>query len=125
MNERIRQIREMNNLSRQAFGERIGVSGDTINNIERGRSKIQGTIIKLICNEFNINRVWLETGEGEMKAPDSDSIAKAVADFLKEEGEESNSALAEFIENYLKLDEDNKKVIRTLIKALATKKDPE
>lgn len=66
MNERIRHIREAMNLSRASFGQRIGVSGDVINNLERGRVEIKESMIKLICTVFNVREEWLRTGEGEM-----------------------------------------------------------
>ena len=49
MNERIRLLREDKALSRAAFGEKLGVSGDVINNLERGRVEPKDHIIKLIC----------------------------------------------------------------------------
>ena len=87
MNTRIEEIRKYNKLSRAAFGERIGVSGDVINNLERGRVELKDHIFKLICMEFNVNEEWLRTGEGEMFIPVSrdDEIAKFTADLLKEE----------------------------------------
>ena len=67
MNERIRLIRENLGLSRSAFGDRIGVSGDVINNLERGRIEIKDERIKLICTTFGIKEEWLREGTGEMK----------------------------------------------------------
>ena len=64
MNERIRHLRESMGLSRAAFGKKLGVSGDVINNLERGRVEIKEPMIKLICKEFNVNEAWLRTGEG-------------------------------------------------------------
>lgn len=66
MNERIRYIRETLNLSRASFGQRLGVSGDVINNLERGRVEIKEPMVKLICTVFNVREEWLRTGEGEM-----------------------------------------------------------
>lgn len=66
MHTRIMELRKNEGLSRVAFGERIGVSGDVINNLERGRVEIKDHIIKLICREFNVNEEWLRTGIGEM-----------------------------------------------------------
>lgn len=62
MNERIRQLRESMSLSRAAFGERLGVSGDVINNLERGRAEAKESMIKLICKEFDVNYMWLKDG---------------------------------------------------------------
>lgn len=66
MNERLRLLRETIGISRAAFGQRIGVSGDVINNLERGRVEIKEHIIKLICSEFLVNESWLRTGSEPM-----------------------------------------------------------
>ncbi len=73
MNERLRLLREVIGISRAVFGQRIGVSGDVINNLERGRVEIKEHILKLICSEFSANENWLRTGDGEMflKTPSS------------------------------------------------------
>lgn len=64
MNERIRLIRDELNLSRAAFGEKLGVSGDVINNLERGRVEAKEPMIKLICSVYSVDEKWLRTGEG-------------------------------------------------------------
>ncbi len=67
MNKRIRAIRDEQKLSQEKFGKIIGVSRDTIANIEAGRIEIKDIYITSICREFNINEEWLRTGEGEMR----------------------------------------------------------
>ncbi len=75
MHDRIRLIREDQKLSRAAFGERLGVSGDVINNLERGRVEPKEHIVKLLCLEFNVDEKWLKTGIGSMYLSiDNDSI---------------------------------------------------
>lgn len=66
MNERIKLIREKSGLSQTAFGQRLGLSRDVVNNLERGRVEIKDHIIKLICAEYGVQEKWLRTGEGEM-----------------------------------------------------------
>ena len=66
VHNRIRLLREDKGLSRVAFGKKIGVSGDVINNLERGRAKIKDHIVKLICSEYSVNEEWLRTGSGSM-----------------------------------------------------------
>ena len=70
MNERLRVLREDMKLSRAAFGDKLGVSGDVINNLERGRVEIKDHIVKLICAEYSVNEEWLRTGTGDMYASD-------------------------------------------------------
>lgn len=66
MNERLRELREALKMSRAAFGEKLGVSGDVINNLERGRVDLRDPMFSLIIKTFNVNESWLRTGEGEM-----------------------------------------------------------
>lgn len=65
MNKRIKIIRESLDMSRAAFGEKLGISGDVVNNLERGRVEIKDDRIKLICSIFDVDEEWLRTGNGE------------------------------------------------------------
>ena len=70
--ERIRFLRKDTlKMSQTAFGERLGVNRDVINNIENNRlSKPDQklSLYKLICSEFNISEEWLLNGTGDMYA---------------------------------------------------------
>lgn len=77
---RIRQIREHLKLSRSAFGKQLGVSGDVINNLERGRVEPKESIVKLICQTYNIDSNWLKTGEGEMFEPAPHDLVDEIAE---------------------------------------------
>lgn len=74
MNERLYQLRKETGLSRAAFGAKIGVSGDVINNLERGRVDIKDSTIKLICAVFSVDETWFRTGKGEMLIGTSDAL---------------------------------------------------
>lgn len=50
----------------RAFAEKVGVTSGSISLLESGRNNASERTIRAICSEFNVNRVWLETGEGEM-----------------------------------------------------------
>lgn len=68
--ERIRELRKNHlKMSMEAFGNTLGVSRDTINNIEHNRlarpdQKL--SLYKLICSEFNVSEDWLLNGTGPM-----------------------------------------------------------
>lgn len=66
MDTRIKELRKSLKLSQTDFGKHLGVSRDVINNIENKRVAPTEPIIKLLVSEFNVNRTWLETGEGNM-----------------------------------------------------------
>lgn len=105
MNKRIEEIRKYHGLSRASFGERIGVSGDVINNLERGRVDVKDHIFKLICTEFNVNEDWLRTGEGEMlKGLDMENELMAWAGRIL--GDDKESFKKKFVKMLMTLDED-------------------
>lgn len=66
MNARIKEIRNRNGYSQEKFGKIIGVSRDTIANIEMGRIEIKDIYVTSICREFSVNEDWLRSGSGEM-----------------------------------------------------------
>lgn len=70
--ERIRELRKKHlKMSMEVFGKRLGVSRDTINNIELNRlarPEQKMSLYKLICSEFNISEEWLLNGTGDMYA---------------------------------------------------------
>ena len=80
MDKRIKKIRRELDLTQQEFGDRIGVKRNTIATYEGGRSTPIDSVISLICREFNVNEIWLRTGQGEMfkAAPNKvlDSLAE-------------------------------------------------
>ena len=83
-NERVREIRKVKGLTMRQFGEKIGVVGSTISDIENGRRNLNRQNLLAICREFRVNEDWLRTGEGEMFVePDEDEeIARFVGDIL-------------------------------------------
>ena len=64
MNERIKELRNKLNLTQEEFGKKIGSARNTIANYETGTRNPSNAIITSICREFNVNEVWLRTGEG-------------------------------------------------------------
>ena len=104
MNTRIRRIRDDKGLTRKEFGEKLGVTGDMINNIERGRAEVKEYIIKLVCKEFDVNENWLRTGEGEMYTNKmTEDQTAALLDQFGLKGIEAKIARA-----YLELDHDTR-----------------
>ena len=119
INERIREIREYLKLSRNDFGERLGMSGDSINNLERGRVVIKDFIIKLISQEFNVDENWLRTGEGSMFTLELDEDTVLVEQLLNEYDNPLFSEIKSLVFNIMKvynqLDPKSKQVIDDFI----------
>lgn len=64
--ERIKEVRKSLNLTLEKFGDRLGVGKTAISNIEKGNRNLTEHMRKSICREFNVDPIWLSTGEGEM-----------------------------------------------------------
>lgn len=64
MKDRIRLIRKNMNMTQTEFGEAIGVSLAALSKYEIGKVIPDKSIRLLICEKFNVNESWLETGEG-------------------------------------------------------------
>lgn len=107
MNERIRLLRENAGLSRAAFGQKIGVSGDVINNLERGRVEVKEPMIKLICSEFSASENWLRTGVGDMFV----DTPSSTMDQLRKEFNLDDFSY-HLVYQYLKLDSDQRQAVR-------------
>lgn len=80
MNARMRLARETLNLSQAKFGEAAGVGLGVIKNIDYNKTEPNSLYFDLLCKAHGINKIWLETGDGEMfKTP---SIDEEIAEFV-------------------------------------------
>ncbi len=66
MNERIKKLRKVLDLTQQEFGEKLGIKRNTIATYESGRNEPIDAVVSLMCKEFNVNEEWLRNGTGEM-----------------------------------------------------------
>lgn len=114
MNERIKEIRTGLNLTRAEFGKRLGVSGDVINNLERGRVEAKAPILKLICKEFGVSYDWLVYGTGEMSDSDELEAQEIVDSVMTSDNEFAKKVLVAFA----KMSEDKWRLIRKIIEEI-------
>ena len=95
------------------------MSGDSINNLERGRVVIKDFIIKLISQEFNVDENWLRTGEGSMFTLELDEDTVLVEQLLNEYDNPLFSEIKSLVFNIMKiynqLDPKSKQVIDDFI----------
>lgn len=64
--ERIKIVRKSVGLTQQAFAEKLGLKQNTVATYEMGKTSPSERTLADICRVFNVDPVWLETGEGEM-----------------------------------------------------------
>lgn len=65
MNDRIKELRKMLNLTQAEFASKIGLSRNFIAQMETGTRFPSDRTIADICREFNVNESWLRNGIGE------------------------------------------------------------
>ena len=118
MNDRIKTLRKVLNLTQQEFADQIGMKRNTVANYETHRNEPSNAVITLICKTFNVDEIWLRTGEGEMfrKISRDEEISAFMGDVLRQEPTDIRKRL---IEALSKLSCDDWKVIEKLAVELA------
>ena len=114
---RVRQIRKQKSMTLEQFGEKVGVTKQTISRIENGINSLTEQMILSICREFGVNENWLRNDEGKMfvEVPAEDEYFKAVTQISK-----SNDKLAmQAIIEYWKLDDVSKEALKNYIYKIA------
>lgn len=93
LSERIKIVRKNLKMTQSAFGEVIGISRDTVANIENGRIDIKDVFIKSICREFNVDYGWLTTGVGKMFVDSDEDFLARVDAILVDENEDRRNMI--------------------------------
>lgn len=123
ISERIRNLRKSLKLSQEEFGARLGVTKASISRIESGINNVTEQMLLSICREFNVNKVWLVEGHGEMFENDDMEFARAVDRVMFGESDFARRVFKLF--GKLSLEEWNKleEIARALVED--EKKDPQ
>ena len=117
MNERIKQIRKLSNLTQQEFADKIKVKRNTVATYEMGRSIPSDSAIALICREFNVNENWLRNGEGPIYTERDGSFTEMLSDI----DDSDDDFIKNIIKIYMELDEDSKAALKKVAKKMAEK----
>ena len=86
INSRIAAVIKASGLTKTAFAEKLKVSQQHISRLAKNGIPSDRTIWD-ICREFNVNEIWLRTGEGEMfmDLDSDDEISAYVGKVLNDE----------------------------------------
>ena len=95
LKDRIKCLRNNLKLSQTEFGESLGAGIGAIKNLEAGITILKPAMADLICRLYNVDPVWLETGEGEMfrKLSRQEQIADFVGKALTDDSGDFRSQL--------------------------------
>lgn len=72
MKDRIREVRNINNLTQSKFAESLGLKQATITAYECGSRVPTDRAIQDICRVYGISEEWLKTGAGSMHTANSE-----------------------------------------------------
>lgn len=117
IHERIKMVREQNNMTQAEFGKRLGISRDVYANIENDRLRKPETkepIIKLICKEFGVSYQWLVNGIGEMSDSDENEAQEIIDSVMTGDNEFAKKVLVAFA----RMSEEKWKLIREIIEEI-------
>ena len=118
LKERIREIRKALKLTQVEFGEKIGVRGNTVTNYETGLRNPTDAVLLSICREFNVNEMWLRTGEGDMFQIPDDEDAALISEVLENPDDKFYQMLLNMVRTYKQLSPESKKVAEDFIDQL-------
>lgn len=116
--ERVKEIRKTLGLTLEKFGDKVGVTKQTVSRIENGVNNLTEQMTKSICREYNVNYIWLTTGEGEMFIDNDDFIEKIDRIMVGEDDDRKNLFKA-----LLEASDDDIAAFQRIIDLFASKKD--
>lgn len=105
INARIKAVREAKKLSQAEFGKALSVTRDAINNYDHDRAKPSQLFLDNLCRVYNVNPIWLDTGDGEMfrEKTTYEKLADFFGDVLNDEPESVRVAV---LSAFAELDDD-------------------
>jgi len=108
--ERIKLVRKTLDVSQREFARRVYISQTLLGDIELGNRNINERTIQLICTEFNVNKNWLLTGDGEIFAgPKADLQLENLVDIFNQLDKDMRDYLLNQSKGLLKIQKDKTK----------------
>ena len=117
--ERIRELRKSLKMTMEQFGEKIGVTKSTISNIENGNRNATEHMVKSICREFNVDYIWLTSGDGEMFIDTDDDFLERIDRIMVGE----DDAHKNLFKALLEASDEDIAAFQRIIDLFASKKD--
>lgn len=98
INDRLKVLLKELDISQRQFALKINLDAGYFSRIIRGKVNPPDRILLLIENVFNVNKRWLEEGEGEIFTTQGMSLAKKqVLESIDSLSEEQVNAVSSFI----------------------------
>lgn len=123
LGERVRAVRKelLGGITQSEFAERLGVTRDTIGNIELDRlRKPEGSmpLLLLICSTFNVRKEWLLNEDGPMQFPEPETDTDIINDLLADTDDPVATGIKAIYKVYKELPDEDQEVLRRFIKSI-------
>ena len=117
--ERIREVRKSLGLTLEKFGEKIGMKKNSLSQLENGKNSVTEQVVKAICREYNVDYIWLTTGEGEMFVESDDDFLERIDRIMSGE----DDARKNLFKSLLDASDEDIAAFQRIIDMFASKKD--
>lgn len=114
MNERIKQIRELLEMSQEAFAASINLKRNSLSLIELGKRNPSDRTITDICEKHNVSEEWLRTGSGQI----FNSTPEGPLDALARKYDLSDADVI-LVERFMKLNKFQRDAVTDYVKQVA------
>lgn len=116
--ERVKEIRKALGLTLEKFGEKVGVTKQTVSRIENGVNNLTEQMTKAICREFSVDYIWLTSGDGEMFVESDDDFFERIDRIMAGE----NDARKNMIKALLYASDEDVEAFQRLIDSVTSSK---
>lgn len=101
--DRIRVLRKEHlRCTQDEFANNINMSRSNLGSIETNRVSVTDRVCNDICNTYNVEPLWLKTGEGEVFRPGRSNVARRILTVMADLPEEYWNVLGDIIDRYNK-----------------------
>lgn len=97
--KRIKNIRENMNMTKESFAKQLGISGQYLGMVERGKSYLSIEKLKILCDITNLSADYILFGKDNNIKNDTKEILSEFSDEQLEIGCDMLKKLALFIKN--------------------------
>lgn len=127
LGERVRAVRKelLGGITQSEFAERLGVTRDTIGNIELDRlRKPEGSmpLLLLICSTFNVRKEWLLNEDGPMQFPEPETDTDIINDLLMDVEDPVAELIRKIYRTYKKLPSEDQQTFQRFVASLLNEK---
>ncbi|EGT5483053.1 helix-turn-helix transcriptional regulator [Clostridioides difficile] len=112
--KRLIELRKTLGHTQEEVAKSIKISRSNYGNIETGKVNPTERVISDICDIYNVNKEWLETGKGEMfiEFSENEKVLKIATDIINEDDKFMKNILFTFS----KLSDEQKEFLINLMK---------